>query len=63
MSKHTYGFPAGTNRDEAIASALAQARADGFVGEEATATVVESDAHRDNDEFVVVVRGGANVIG
>lgn len=65
MSKHTYGFPAGTDKVEAIASARAQAKADGYVTDPGTcsAEVVETDAHRDAGEFVVVVRPGSGGIG
>lgn len=60
MSKHTYGFPTGTDKAEATASALAQAVADGFIpsADAATTEIVETDAHRENDEYVVVIRTG-----
>lgn len=65
MSKHTYGFPAGTDKAQAIASAKAQAVADGYAADadSCSAEVVESDAHRENDEFVVVVRSSGPRVG
>jgi len=50
MPKHTYGFPANTNRAQAIASALEQATADGFItGPDAASTeIIQSDEHRNS---------------
>ena len=59
MSKHTYGFPAGTDKAKAIASAKQQAVADGYAADvdSCSAEVIESDAHK-TDTPDVVHRGG-----
>lgn len=71
MSKHTYGFPVDTDKDEAIVNALAQAKADpdGFITDQTdmsqvTTEILEGDEYlnaTDDDgtprpHFVVVVR-------
>lgn len=63
MAKHTYGFPAGTPRDQALASAREQATADGYLqpGQDHSIDVVETDAHRDNGEYVVVIRTASGI--
>lgn len=48
MSKHTYGFPAGTDKTKAIASAKQQAVDDGYIPspDACSAEILETDAHR-----------------
>lgn len=59
MSKHTYGFPAGTDKTEAVASALAQAVADGFIAstDAASTEILETEAHRSDADDLVHRRG------
>lgn len=68
MAKHTYGFDARTDRAEAITSAVAQAREDGFIadGTAYTTEIVQTDEHRaaisderPDGEMCVVVRTSA----
>lgn len=65
MSKHTYGFPAATDKIEAVASALAQAQADGFITspDAASTEILQTDAHREAAEFVVIVRSSGPQLG
>lgn len=60
MSKHSYGFPAGTDKKQAVASALEQAVAEGFItsADAATTEIVESEAHRSDEPELVMDRHG-----
>ena len=64
MGKHTYGFPAGTDKAEAIASAKRQAAQDGFISgpDSCSAEVVESDAHRADTEELVIRHGKEELV-
>lgn len=58
MAKATYGFPTGTDKEDAKASAVARAMQDGIIGPKGyKLEVLETDAHKANNEFVVVIRG------
>lgn len=58
MSKHTYGFSSERDREECKHLAVEMAKEAGFISEDAefTLEVVETDAHKANNEFVVVIR-------
>jgi hypothetical protein len=54
--KHSYGFPAGTDKAHAIEHAKRQAVQDGYIGGpgDCSAQVIETEAHRsDTDERVI----------
>lgn len=58
MSKHTYGFSAERDRAECKELAVSMAREHGFLREdqEYQVELVETDEHKLNNEFCVVVR-------
>jgi cellobiose-specific phosphotransferase system component IIA len=58
MSKHTYGFSAERDRKECEELAVSMAKADGFLqeGQDYQTELLETDAHKENNEFCIVVR-------
>lgn len=56
--KHTYGFHTSTDKNMAITEARAKFAADNGLPSnfEHTVEVIETDAHKENNEFCVVVR-------
>lgn len=51
MAKHTYGFAADTDPDEAVAAAVAQAREDGFIPENTAYSTEIEYRHDDRVPF------------
>lgn len=58
MAKHTYGFPTGTDPDEAGSQAVAKARESRYIDDQTRYwyQIVETDEHRANNEMCVVIR-------
>lgn len=54
--KATYGYPTATNKQEAQADARARATNQLGFPDIASCEVIETDEHKANGEFVVVVR-------